>query len=149
MTPNEFGITPELVAFVKRQEGWVPHTYRCPAGYPTQGYGRRVPTMARPPITKEEGERWLREDLRSARDDVLRYSPRLAGESERRLAAVVDFVFNCGVGRYRASTLRRRVEARDWPAAATEMRRWVYAAGRKFGPLVTRRAITARWLEEA
>ncbi len=57
------------------------------------------------------------------------YCQVLATESEGRLAAIVDFTFNLGAGRLQTSTLRRRINYRDWPAAATELRRWVYGGG--------------------
>jgi lysozyme len=147
-TPRDFGITPELVEFIKKQEGWVPHPYICPAGYPTIGWGHRIPSMDTPSITKERGEEILKSDLRSARDAVVLLSPEILGESDRRCAALIDFIFNLGAGRYRASTLRKRVAEKNWPEAAKEMRRWVYAAGRIFKPLVKRRAVAASWLEE-
>ena len=40
---------------------------------------------------------------------MLAASPGLVSESPRRIAALVDFSYNLGAGRYRASTLRRRV----------------------------------------
>lgn len=147
MEPNNFGITPELVAFLKVQEGWVPHPYICPAGYPTIGYGHRIPSMDAKPITKAQGEQLLRNDMRGARDAVLALSPNLIHTDERRTAALIDFVFNLGASRYRSSTLRKRVNEEDWAAAGREMRRWVYAAGRVFRPLVRRRDTAARWLE--
>jgi lysozyme len=143
-----FGITDELVAHVKRQEGWVPRPYICPAGYPTIGWGHRIPSMDAAPITKEIGEELLRNDLAGARDSAIALSPSLLTASERRCAAIVDFIYNCGASRYRASTLRKRVEEEDWPGAVKENRRWVYAAGKVFGALVKRRAVTGRWLEE-
>lgn len=144
----DFGITPELVAFVKKQEGWINQPYRDPVGLPTLGYGHRIPDMEHPRITLEEGEAILKSDLRQKRDAIVAISPMLAQEDERRVAALIDFAFNCGEGAYRTSTMRKRVEARDWKDAAVEMRRWVHAGGRVFEPLVERRATTARWLEE-
>ncbi len=63
----------------------------------------------------------------------------LATEPEARLAAIVDFTFNLGAGRLQTSTLRRRVNQRDWPAAARELRRWVHSGGRVLPGLVVRR----------
>jgi PAS domain S-box-containing protein len=52
---------------------------------------------------------------------------RLRAESElARLAAIVDFTFNLGAGRLQTSTLRRRINQRDWSSAGQELRRWVY-----------------------
>jgi lysozyme len=116
--------------------------YICPAGYWTIGYGHRCDAQ-RPPITEEEGEAYLRQDLRTALAATLRYCPVLATEPEGRLAAVVDFTFNLGAGRLQTSTLRRRVNQRDWAAAAAELRRWVYGGGKVLPGLVARREAEA------
>lgn len=44
------------------------------------------------------------------------------------------------------STLRRRVNQRDWNAAGRELRRWVYGGGKVLQGLVTRREAEAAWL---
>ena len=112
--------------------------YICPAGYWTIGYGRLC-KPDHPPINEEEGETYLRQDLRTALTATLRYCPVLAAESEGRLAAIVDFTFNLGAGRLQTSTLRRRVNQRDWAAAVQELRRWVYGGGKVLPGLVARR----------
>ena len=112
--------------------------YICPAGYWTIGYGHLCePTH--PPITEVEAENYLASDLQTALAATLRYCPVLATEPEGRLAAIVDFTFNLGAGRLQASTLRRRINQRDWAVAGQELRRWVYGAGRVLPGLVTRR----------
>ena len=63
---------------------------------------------------------------------------------EARLAAIVDFTFNLGAGRLQTSTLRRRVNQRDWVGAASELRRWVYGGGRVLPGLVARREAECR-----
>jgi len=93
-----------------------------------------------PPITEAEAEVYLARDLQSALAATLRYCPVLVTESEGRLAAIVDFTFNLGAGRLQTSTLRRRINQRDWAAAATELRRWVYGGGKVLPGLVARRA---------
>lgn len=55
----------------------------------------------------------------------------------------MDFTFNLGAGRLQTSTLRRRVNERDWSAAAKELCRWVYGGGRVLSGLVARRAAEA------
>lgn len=146
-------MTEELVEHVKRFEGWVPHVYKCPAGYDTIGYGHRVDDPAHPPITKEEGEALLREDLQHYEDMALRLSPTLAHEP-RRLAAITDFCFNLGGARYSGSMLRVMVKLKNWPKAAEQNGRWVYyhppgsKEPEKLQGLVDRRAVTSRWLRE-
>ncbi|WP_051369910.1 MULTISPECIES: lysozyme [Cupriavidus] len=106
--------------------------------YPTIGYGHLCDPR-HPPITEAEAERYLAHDLQTALAATLRYCPVLATEPEGRLAAIVDFTFNLGAGRLQTSTLRRRINQRDWTAAGQELRRWVYG-GRKVMPgLVARR----------
>ena len=86
-------------------------------------------------------------DQVSGSEGTLRYCPVLAVESEGRLAAIVDFTFNLGAGRLQTSTLRRRVLQRDWPAAATELRRWIYGGGRVLPGLVARRQAEAAMMK--
>lgn len=119
--------------------------YVCPAGFWTIGYGH----LCAPdhlPITLEEGESYLAQDLVKAMNATLRYCPVLATESEGRLAAIVDFTFNLGTGRLQTSTLRRRINQRDWAAAGQELRRWVYGGGKVLPGLVSRRDAELRLL---
>ena len=121
------------------------HPYICPAGYWTIGYGHLCePTHL--PITETEAEVYLAHDLQTALAATLRYCPVLAAEPEGRLSAIVDFTFNLGAGRLQTSTLRRRVNQRDWTAASTELRHWVYGGGRVLPGLVNRREAEAAWL---
>ena len=112
--------------------------YICPAGFWTIGYGHLCDSK-HPPITETKAEEYLAHDLQTALAATLRYCPVLATEPERRLAAIVDFTFNLGAGRLLTSTLRRRINQRDWVAAATELRRWVYGGGKVLPGLVARR----------
>lgn len=137
----------EAVELAKRFEGFhrVPrsdpsraHPYICPAGYWTIGYGRLC-KPDHPPINEAEAETYLAEDLQTALRATLRYCPVLATEDSGKLAAIVDFTFNLGAGRLQSSTLRRRINQRMWPAAAEELKRWVYGGGRTLPGLVARR----------
>jgi lysozyme len=98
------------------------------------------------PITEDEAEVYLARDLQTALAATLRYCPVLATEPEGRLAAIVDFTFNLGAGRLQTSTLRRRINQRDWAASANELKRWVYGGGKVLPGLVTRRTAEAAWL---
>jgi lysozyme len=77
---------------------------------------------------------------------TLRCCPVLVTDPEGRLAAIVDFTFNLGAGRLQTSTLRRRINQRDWPSAAQELRRWVYGGGKVLPGLVARREAEAALL---
>ncbi len=114
------------------------HPYICPAGFWTIGYGHLCDAQHLP-ITEAEAEAYLARDLNTALAATLRHCPVLATEPEGRLAAIVDFTFNLGAGRFQKSTLRRRVNQQDRIAVGQELRRWVYAGGRVLPGLVTRR----------
>ena len=119
--------------------------YVCPAGFWTIGYGHLCDPK-HPPITEAEAEVYLALDLQSALAATLRFCPVLATEPEERLAAIVDFTINLGAGRLQTSTLRRRINQRDWTSAASELRRWVYGGGKVLPGLVARREAEAAWL---
>ena len=112
--------------------------YVCPAGFWTIGYGHLC-SQDHPPITQDEAEAYLAQDLVKALSATLRHCPVLATEPEGRLAAIVDYTFNLGAGRLQTSTLRRRINQRDWSGAAMELQRWVYGGGRVLQGLMTRR----------
>ena len=118
------------------------HPYICPAGFWTVGYGH----LCKPdhqPITEAEAEVYLAQDLMTALTATLRYCPVLATESESRLAAVVDFTFNLGAGRLQTSTLRRRINQRDWHNVAKELQKWIYGGGQILPGLQRRREMEA------
>ena len=118
------------------------YPYVCPAGFWSIGYGHLC-TASHPPITQAEAEAYLAQDMAIALNATLRMCPVILGESEGRLAAIVDFTFNLGAGRLQASTLRRRVNQSDWLAAAKELGRWVYGGGKVLPGLVLRRSAEA------
>ncbi len=126
------------------QEGLV-HPYICPAGYATQGYGTvyrpggQAVRLEDPAITKETAEIWLMSELeRVYMRGVLIASPGLAAHPAA-LGAITSFAYNLGVARYRASTLRRRIDQGDWDQARVEIMKWVRAGGKVLPGLVRRR----------
>jgi lysozyme len=118
--------------------------YICPAGYATVGYGstfypngRRV-LITDPPITREYANEILAYDLEKFLAGVLVQCPVLSGQT-RRLAAITDFAFNLGLGRLKASTLRKKINAQDYEGAKEELAKWVRGGGRVLPGLVRRR----------
>ncbi len=114
------------------------YPYICPAGYWTIGFGHLC-KPDHPPITEAEAEVYLAADLESALKATLRNCPILATEPENRLAAIVDFTFNLGAGRLQTSTLRRRINQRNWSEANQELKRWIHGGGNVLYGLVIRR----------
>lgn len=111
--------------------------YVCPAGFWTIGYGHLC-DRDQQPITEEQAENWLRDDMTKALNATLRLCPVLSLHP-LKLAAITDFTFNLGAGRLQASTLRTRINQQNWSEAAKELRRWVYGGGKPLPGLVARR----------
>ncbi len=152
--PAAIAVPKQAIELAKRFEGFhrVPrndpgraYPYICPAGFHTIGFGHLC-APDHPPITQEQAEAYLAADLQSALASTLRCCPVLASEPASRLAAIVDFTFNLGGGRLQTSTLRRRVNQRDWPTAANELQRWVYGGGKVLPGLVIRRTAEVKLL---
>lgn len=138
-------MTPEaLLALIRRFEGCRLKAYRCPAGVWTIGWGATG-------VGVTEGVVWSqqRADFRLQMDAekyvlvALKLSPILAQDANK-LAAVADFIYNLGAARYKASTLRSKVNTGDWSGAAKELSKWVWGGGKKLPGLVTRRAAEAQ-----
>ena len=119
-------------------EGFYPKVYICPAGYYTIGFGRLC-KKDHPPITREQGEVYLAEDLQDALNGTLRLCPGLAFAPENWLGSITDFTFNLGAGRLQASTLRRRINEERWEDVPYELSRWIHGGGQKLQGLVLRR----------
>lgn len=136
---------------IVRFEGLRLRPYMCSAGVWTVGLGStryadgRPVRATDPTITREHAYALAIEQLR--RDylpAVLRLCPGI--DNYDRLAGVLSFTYNCGVGALQASTLRRRINAGDWPGAQAEMRKWIRGGGGILPGLVTRRAVEAGML---
>lgn len=114
---------------------------------PTIGWGCTGPDIKRGTIwTLAQCEERLAEEAEHRYPALIRASAVLAADPARG-AAMLDFMFNLGIGAYQGSTLRRRVNERDWMEAAAQCRRWVNAGGRKLPGLVLRREVEALMLE--
>lgn len=138
---NESLVTAD--ALIRHFEGFFAVPYLCPAGVPTIGYGftryasGRPVTMKDLPMPRELANEYLGEAIRRETCVVLGYCPRVA--DPKRLAALVDFTYNLGGGALGTSTLRKRVNAEDWPGACAQLARWTYGGGRALPGLIRRR----------
>jgi lysozyme len=135
-------------ALCRRFEGCRLRPYLCPAGVPTIGYGStryldgRVVQLTDAPISMGAAVRLLERTVqKSFMPAVMALCPAI--DSAERLAAITDLAYNIGLGNLRASTLRRKVNAGDWAAVPSELRKWCYASGKRLNGLVARRAAEA------
>jgi lysozyme len=138
-------VTEQGMALVKRFEGFSATVYICPAGFPTIGYGHLLRDGERlildDGISLAEAEQLLRNDLRTAEQAVLRLIN--VPLTDGQFGALVSFTYNLGSGALQSSTLRRKLNRREYVSVPKELRRWVWAGGRKMAGLVRRRAAEA------
>jgi len=134
--------------------------YLCPAALPTIGYGHlilpsefdrygvfkvgtkfrlRDPQAHR--ITLDQAEAIFAKDLHRFVVGIRQLSPRPLHPYQ--FGALVSFAYNLGLGAYRSSTLRKRVNSGDDADVPNQFRRWVFAGGRKLAGLVRRREAEA------
>ena len=127
---------------IKHFEGLRTTSYQDSVGVWTIGYGHT--SMAGPPsvgpnmtISTAEAEEILKRDLgvfEKAVSDATTRTP-----TSDQFSAMVSFTFNVGSSAFRDSTLLKKHNAGDFPGAADEFLRWVYAGGQKLPGLERRR----------
>lgn len=125
------------IELIKRHEGFRANAYKCPAGVWTIGYGHTRGVNNGDVITKEQGERLLRQDLQEAEQAVNSQGLVL---NQNQFDALVSFVFNVGVGNFSRSTLLRKLKVNTNDAAISyEFSRWKHGGGKVLPGLVKRR----------
>lgn len=128
---------------IKRFEGVRLSAYDDGVGVWTIGVGHTKGVKPGDVSTAEKVDQWLREDAQEAEQAVNRLVR--APLSQAQFDALVSFVFNLGAGALERSTLLKRLNGRDYDAAANEFLRWNIAGGRVLAGL-TKRRIAERML---
>lgn len=126
-----------LYVLIKRFEGCKLMPYYCPAGVLTCGWGSTgLDVFPGRAWTQEYADSRMLMDAQKFARGTLALCPSLTGN---KLSAIADFSYNLGLGRLKASTLRRKVNAGDWSGVPAELRKWVNGGGRRLQGLVLRR----------
>lgn len=117
----------KAIDLIKKYEGFSARPYKCPAGVLTIGYGRTIDV--RPyEITTEEAETiWLDKYVKTIADQILALVN--VELSNNQICALIDFVYNLGIGNFKSSTLLRKINQGDFSAAANEFLKWNKASG--------------------
>jgi len=134
------------IELTKESEGFVGKPYNDAARYCTIGYGHlihlapcdgSIPEDFKKGISEPQGTEILRDDMGKAERGVMTLVD--VELTDGQYGALCDFVFNVGIGNFRSSTLRKRVNAGDYDRVPFELRRWVMAGGNKLPGLAARR----------
>lgn len=110
----------------------------------TQGYGICYGITAEsPPISKEQALRDFEAGVQAYGLRVAALSPVLL-KHPGKLAAATSWAWNCGLGAYKVSRLRRAIDREDWAAASELILKPQTAGGVVYRGLVRRREAEAR-----
>lgn len=158
-TNNEPSVLELVEQMAKPFESCVLHSYWDCAGFPTNGWGnllmhKRLQVILKendwtraqadmwlherwPPISQEQADADFRINLNKAFCSVRRLVK--IPLSNKQLAALTDFAFNCGAGNLQISTLLRLVNRGEFAQAAEEFKKWNKAGGIVYRGLTKRR----------
>jgi len=134
---------------IKEFEGCYLTAYFCPASVLTIGYGHTsaagAPAVRKGMrITKFEAEEILRRDLGrvGASVEALATVPL----TQNQFDVLVSFVFNCGAGALKSSTLLKKLNKGRYDDIPAELMKWTKGGGKTLPGLVRRRrAEAAMW----
>lgn len=133
-------ISQVVTDLIKESEGCRLTAYRDPVGILTIGYGCTgswvIPGMK---ITQEAADGILREEICKAATSVLRLTK--VSLNDNQFAALIDFVYNLGGGRYQTSSIRSKLNRGEYHNAAEVLLKYVYAGGKILPGLVKRRRL--------
>ncbi|MBL5829218.1 lysozyme [Serratia fonticola] len=127
---------------IKQFEGLRLRAYQCSANVWTIGYGHTAGVGEDDIITEEQAIFLLRQDVAEGEMVVNQHMNVLL--TQNQFDALVSLVFNIGAGNFRASTLLKKLNIRDYDGAAKEFLRWVNAGGKMLPGLVRRREAESR-----
>ena len=135
----------DFFVLARRFEGCRLMPYYCPAGVLTCGWGSTgADVFPGVPWSQAYADKRLADDALRFATGTLAACPGLAFEDDAKLSAITDFAYNLGLGRLKASTLRKRINDHQWASACVELRKWVNGGGRRLPGLVLRREAEAR-----
>lgn len=122
---------------IKQFEGLRLEAYLCPAGIWTIGYGHTSGVSPNSFITIQEADEYLHRDVAAIEMQLNKLNLSLR---QCQWDAIVLFVFNVGIGNFKASTLLAKIRINpDDNSIIDEFLRWVYANGKVMRGLQKRR----------
>jgi GH24 family phage-related lysozyme (muramidase) len=120
MKMNEKGLQ-----IIKTFEGLRLTAYKCPAGYPTIGYGHLIKAGDPNTITTQQAEEYLKKDVFSFEKVVS--SLLKVTTTEDQFSALVSFAYSLGIQALSESPLLSLHNARKPEEASKEFDRWCKA----------------------
>jgi lysozyme len=132
------------LALIKSFEGCVLKVYPDPAtgGEPyTGGYGHTGGLKLGQPVTQEQADEWLEQDLYKFENGVNYLCEEPLNSNQ--FSALVCFAYNVGLSALAGSTIMRLINEKHADQAAAHFGSWIYADLQIMPGLVRRRAAEA------
>jgi len=134
-------LSDELIAFVKRKEGFANKAYPDGKGY-SIGYGHYSEKNHYTPetqISESAAELYLKADLHDAAEKLIEIFPRFGKLDQGKRDALISLVFNWGIANFKKSKLFKHLKAKEYECAAKEFLDITKSNGKILPGLVTRR----------
>ena len=130
-------VSAALLVGVAEHEGYRGEAYLDAVGIPTIGFGRTVGVELGDKTTVERELSLLLADLEHRKATIAACVRVPLHQHE--LDAALSLAYNIGIKAFCGSTMVKRWNAGDYAGGCAEIKRWVYAGGKKLRGLVVRR----------
>jgi lysozyme len=143
-------ITKNCIDLIKKYEGFEAKAYPDPGtgaepitiGYGSTRYANGDKVKLGDVVTLQEAERLLIIDLERRYKAIQAWLPDKINQNQ--VDAVLSFVYNCGIGAFEKSTMRKKIYRNPFDQTIrNEFMRWVRAGGKVMKGLVNRRKAEA------
>lgn len=133
---------------IKRFEGLRLRAYHCSANVLTIGYGHTGQDVhENMVITERQANHFLEKDLKKFEKAI---NTQVTVDLEQhQFDALVSWVYNLGLGNFENSTMLKELNKNNKQQVPAEMKRWVYAGGKKLPGLVKRRVAESQLFSTA
>lgn len=140
----EYSISTEGLELIKYFEALRLEAYTDQPGVWTIGYGTTRGVIKGMKITKEKAEELLMDDIKYFQNGINKLIK--VSLNQNQYDAIVSFVYNVGLGSFKASTMLRMINLKNFLGASDQFTRWVYIT--ILGKKVVSRGLRNRRLKE-
>ena len=148
-----FPVPQQAAGLVAGFEGFRAAPYLCPAGVWTVGFGStrdgagHPVTAETPNVTRASATALLERDLGASAQELATVCH--VALNDAQASALVSLIYNIGGGAFAGSTLLKKLNAKDYDAAAAQFSVWNRGGGQVLPGLVARRAAEAKLFRTA
>ena len=131
----------KAVNLIKEFEGFRENAYKCPAGVWTIGYGWTHGVKEGDTITESEASELVQKEVDKIAEQIQSVLGNEVFEklTKNQVCALIDFVYNLGIGNFKTSTLRKLIEEGNFEDVGKQFERWNKAGGKVLEGLTRRR----------